>query len=339
MFYKMQIVHDHGRDVYILWNRWGRIGEDGASQRTPFGSLEQATNEFKKIFKSKSGNVWDERQSNIKNLNIDFEQKPTKYLLLKFKSTHALHSDFLLNFDYSKIPNSLLSKEVRSLMKEITNRSIYAKALNESGIDTELLNLTYLNKELIHVARKYLGEIKVAFEEIDTIGKKAQNEGRILTEIEVTRVLKLKSEVIQFTNRYYECIPKASFHQTAIKPIDNVTILNQEIMILDNLNYVENAVKILLAALYRQYEINPLHYVLDAINIKVQVLPKETNEYGMLNKYICNSKQANLTIMNIFKVEKKGELETIEKWSKAPNHYLLFHGTKVFNYIGILSQV
>lgn len=66
MFYKMQVIHDHGRDVYILWNRWGRIGEDGASQRTPFGSFEEATSEFKKIFKKKSGNVWEERQSKIK---------------------------------------------------------------------------------------------------------------------------------------------------------------------------------------------------------------------------------------------------------------------------------
>ena len=65
MFYKMQVIHDQGRDVYILWNRWGRIGDDGASQRTPFNSAEEATGEFKKIFKKKSGNAWEDRASNF----------------------------------------------------------------------------------------------------------------------------------------------------------------------------------------------------------------------------------------------------------------------------------
>ena len=63
MFYKMQVIHDQGRDVFILWNRWGRIGEDGASQRTPFNSFDESTAEFKKIFKSKTGNNLDERSS------------------------------------------------------------------------------------------------------------------------------------------------------------------------------------------------------------------------------------------------------------------------------------
>src|SRR5690606_1205947 len=49
MFYRMQVIHDVMKDMYILWNRWGRIGEEGAYQRTPFNSLEEASKEFKKI--------------------------------------------------------------------------------------------------------------------------------------------------------------------------------------------------------------------------------------------------------------------------------------------------
>jgi hypothetical protein len=71
MFYKMQIIHDIDRNVYILWNRWGRIPEEGAYQRTPFISLIDAKNEFKKIFKSKTGNEWENKHSKIiiKNFN------------------------------------------------------------------------------------------------------------------------------------------------------------------------------------------------------------------------------------------------------------------------------
>jgi len=66
-FYKMQLIHDKGRDVFILWNRFGRIGEVGQYQRTPFTTLLDAQTEFKKIFKSKSGNEWEHKSSKIIN--------------------------------------------------------------------------------------------------------------------------------------------------------------------------------------------------------------------------------------------------------------------------------
>lgn len=36
LFYKMQLVYDSNRKLYILWTRWGRIGESGDFQQTPF---------------------------------------------------------------------------------------------------------------------------------------------------------------------------------------------------------------------------------------------------------------------------------------------------------------
>ena len=41
-FYKMQMVHDTNRDLYIVLTRYGRIGEEGMNQRSPFDSLEEA---------------------------------------------------------------------------------------------------------------------------------------------------------------------------------------------------------------------------------------------------------------------------------------------------------
>jgi predicted DNA-binding WGR domain protein len=52
----MQIIRNTNRDVYILYTRWGRIGEDGMHQKIPLADKLEAETEFKKIFKSKSGN-------------------------------------------------------------------------------------------------------------------------------------------------------------------------------------------------------------------------------------------------------------------------------------------
>lgn len=54
----MQLVLDKSRDLAILLTRWGRIGEEGAFQKTPFNTHDEAIEEFKKIFEQKSGNKW-----------------------------------------------------------------------------------------------------------------------------------------------------------------------------------------------------------------------------------------------------------------------------------------
>ena len=55
VFYKLQMLHDTNLDLYIVLTRWGRIGEVGMHQRSPFPKLEDAITEFHNIFKQKSG--------------------------------------------------------------------------------------------------------------------------------------------------------------------------------------------------------------------------------------------------------------------------------------------
>jgi poly [ADP-ribose] polymerase/centrosomal protein CEP128 len=56
-------VYQKGKDLYILFTRWGRIGDEGQFQRTPFPEKEEAVKEFTKIFRSKTGNLWKNAKS------------------------------------------------------------------------------------------------------------------------------------------------------------------------------------------------------------------------------------------------------------------------------------
>jgi len=47
------------RDLYVVFTRYGRIGEDGMNQRSPFNNLQDAKNEFCSIFKSKTNNEYN----------------------------------------------------------------------------------------------------------------------------------------------------------------------------------------------------------------------------------------------------------------------------------------
>ena len=51
VFYKLQLIHDTNRDHYIVLTRYGRIGETGVNQRTPFNDIEEAKKEFSTIYK------------------------------------------------------------------------------------------------------------------------------------------------------------------------------------------------------------------------------------------------------------------------------------------------
>jgi predicted DNA-binding WGR domain protein len=64
-FYKMQMVYDSNRDLYIVLTRYGRIGEQGINQRTPFNTAEDAKKEFCTIFKQKSANDWETALTNF----------------------------------------------------------------------------------------------------------------------------------------------------------------------------------------------------------------------------------------------------------------------------------
>ena len=46
----------------------------------------------------------------------------------------------------------------------------------------------------------------------------------------------------------------------------------------------------------------------------------------------------NLTILDAFTVSRHSESERFEPWLDLHNHQLLWHGSRVSNFVGILSQ-
>lgn len=93
---------------------------------------------------------------------------------------------------------------------------------------------------------------------------------------------------------------------------------------------------------------NPIDYVYHAMNIMIDPLEVDSPEYEVIRTYIDNTRnQENNNyymrnndqweIANIFKMQRKGEAEMIQSYKDVPNHFLLFHGSSMFNFIGILS--
>jgi len=76
-FYIIQILHNTGKNKYSVWTRWGRVGENGKSNNKECGDSDEAIKEFKKSFKSKTGNNWGSAfvHKNEKYCIIEVEDK------------------------------------------------------------------------------------------------------------------------------------------------------------------------------------------------------------------------------------------------------------------------
>ncbi len=64
-FYVVQLLFDEVKNIYILFTRWGRVGDynGGQFQRTPFNTEYEGMEEFKKVFRQKCGWKWDDIQN------------------------------------------------------------------------------------------------------------------------------------------------------------------------------------------------------------------------------------------------------------------------------------
>ncbi|KAL9986739.1 hypothetical protein ACROYT_G000926 [Oculina patagonica] len=325
-FYKMQIIHHKAKDLWVLFNRWGRVGDSGQHQRTPHNDPDTATAEFKKIFKSKTGNEWDNKDN--------FDKKPKKYALVlperNPENKRKRMSEVLKPFELTKCPKSRLGEELESFMKAITDFGTLSSAMDTGGfrIDHDYMPLGRLSIETIEKAREVLLEIKAIVDTIDRHNLAGTEEKF--------------EKIAELSNTYYMMVPVAQYTYERIQPLNEARKIEQHLTALYNLTELAEASKILLGAQHRSKEINPLDYVYKSLGCRVELLDPDSDECQLLLEYIHNSREQggrwSIEVEAIFRVSRPGEAERLEDCGVPGNHRLLWHGTKTENMMGILQQ-
>ena len=79
------------------------------------------------------------------------------------------------------------------------------------------------------------------------------------------------------------------------------------------------------------------------LKTEIEVLEQSTEEFKVIEEYVRNTHasthtQYSLEIEEVFKVARKGEAKRFKPFRALPNRMLLWHGSRVTNYAGILSQ-
>ncbi|KAL5115482.1 hypothetical protein ACEQ8H_006623 [Pleosporales sp. CAS-2024a] len=323
-FYKIQLLRN-GTD-FKTWTRWGRVGERGQSAMLGAGSHSDALKNFEKKFKDKSGLEWAHRGE---------DPRPGKYAYVE--RSYNPDSDEDDDADCSgdggdtdhvkrEVAQCTLEPPVQDLMKLIFNQSYFDATMADLNYDANKLPLGKLSKATIARGFQALKDLSTMLDKTDAVSR---------------------AQVEHLSNRYYSLIPHA-FGRNRPPVIRDNDLLKKEIELLESLSDMKEAATMLKQTLKDDGGIHQLDRQFNGLHMKeMSPLDRKSNEFAELENYLVGSKGAthhlSYEVEAIFRIERQGEVERFEKSEysqvvKKSNRRLLWHGSRVTNFGGILGQ-
>ncbi|XP_038681240.1 poly [ADP-ribose] polymerase 2-A isoform X2 [Tripterygium wilfordii] len=312
-FYVLQLLESDDGGKYMVYNRWGRVGVRGQDKLVgPYTSRDSALNEFRMKFFAKTRNHWSDREN--------FICYPKCYTWLEM--------DYSGNEDKSvqEKPNSAIGIQPRETQLEphvakfislICNISMMKQQMVEIGYNADKLPLGKLSKSTILKGYDVLKKIT------DVMG---QSDRRKLE---------------QLSGEFYTVIPHDfGFKKMRDFVIDTPQKLKAKLEMVEALGEIEVASRLLKDDIDTQ---DPLYSHYQRLHCELMPLEVDSEEFSMVADYMKNThakthSNFSVDIVQVFGVSKDGEAERFSKFSSMKNRMLLWHGSRLANWTGILSQ-
>ncbi|KAF9604763.1 hypothetical protein IFM89_010265 [Coptis chinensis] len=141
---------------------------------------------------------------------------------------------------------------------------------------------------------------------------------------------------------FYTVIPHDfGFQKMSAFVIDTPYKLKSKLQMVEALGEIELATKLLSDDNETQEDPLDSHY--NRLQCELTPIEIKSEEYSMIEKYMQNThakthSDYTVEIVQIFRVYRPGESERFRKFSGAKNRMLLWHGSRLTNWTGILSQ-
>ncbi|TDZ38846.1 Poly [ADP-ribose] polymerase 2 [Colletotrichum trifolii] len=327
-FYRVQVVQAPGGS-YNTWTRWGRVGESGQNAVLGNGSVNDAIKQFKSKFKAKSGLAWENRGDSPVTGKYTFVER-------SYESDSEDEDDEdnagvkKEEADEDKAAvECTLSRPVAELMGLIFNLGYFAQAMSAMNYDANKLPLGKLSKSTITKGFQALKDLSAMF-----------NDPSLADSV---YSLPVAAATEQLSNTYYSLIPHA-FGRNRPPVIGSPQMLKAELELLDSLSDMKVAAD-LMKADKKIYDVHPADSQFRSLNMdEMTALDHKSSEFTLLSQYLNESKGSthgiNYKVQEIFRIERNGELARFQKskLSIKSDRRLLWHGSRVTNFGGILSQ-
>nr|XP_012325346.1 poly [ADP-ribose] polymerase 2 [Aotus nancymaae] len=262
-------------------------------------------------FLDKTKNNWEDREK--------FEKVPGKYDMLQMDyATNTQDEEETKKEESLKSPlkpESQLDLRVQELIKLICNVQAMEEMMIEMKYNTKKAPLGKLTVAQIKAGYQSLKKIE------DCIW--AGQHGRALVEA---------------CNEFYTRIPH-DFGLRTPPLIRTQKELSEKIQLLEALGDIEIAIKLVKTEL--QSPEHPLDQHYRNLHCALHPLDHESYEFKVISQYLQSThapthSDYTMTLLDLFEVEKKGEKEAFRE--DLHNRMLLWHGSRLSNWVGILSH-
>lgn len=307
-FFKMQVLQADKGNKYWFFRAWGRIGTTiGGNKLEKCDTAIDAVESFKYHFHDKTGNKWDS------HCNGSFSKRPGLYYPVDIDYGDEKTKKLAENNNIQ----SNLEPAVQDLVRMLFDVDTMKKVMLEFELDMEKMPLGKLSQKQLQGAMKVLSEIS------NLIVSGGDN-----------------PLFIDASNRFYSLIPH-NFGVETPTVLDTVEQINEKQAMLDSLMEIEIAYSLLNAE--TDDTKNPLDAHYEQLKTEMETIKRDSEEFKTLEKYVRNTHAEThtsyeLVIEDIFKIKRKGEDRRYKPFRKLHNRKLLWHGSRLTNYVGILTH-
>ena len=313
-YYIIQLLEHDTNNSLKLFTRWGRIGVPGQHEVKDVDS-STGPRQFMKKYRDKTKGGYQE-------IFIDYEAEVKKEDLPEENKKK--------NNKNKKTYNNTLDKDIMDLMRLIYDKQMINDNLHEIGYDSKKMPLGKLSPVTLTNGLNIL-------KEIETELNKSSPDDDILK---------------QLSSNFYTQIPHDfGFQKMANFIIDSIEKVKNKIDMISTLSDMKITLKILENVdedeeEYENQEEKQLNDYYKKLNCDIRAISTEEKIYSTLNKYLtaqANNKdfdsyyhgRNNLSIIKAYELNRHGESD---KYEDLGNKKLLWHGSRITNFVGILSQ-
>lgn len=314
-FYIIQVLENDSGGNFLVYARWGRVGAKGGTKiNGPYTSADDATSEFESKFYEKTRNDWSNRK--------DFVCQPKQYAWLEMDYDEN-GKESSVQGQSNPVPKSQprktkLDASISKFISLICDINMMRQQMMEIGYNANKLPLGKLSKTTILKGYDVLKKIS------DVIGQS----NRALLE--------------DLSSKFYTVIPHDfGFKKMREFVIDSPQKLKRKIEMVEALAEIEVATKLLVDNTDIQED--PLYYQYEQLRCKLIPVEGGSQEFLMIENYMKNTHAKThsgyaVNIVQVFRASRDGETERFQKFSDTSNRMLLWHGSRLTNWAGILSQ-
>lgn len=314
-FYVIQVLESDAAVQFMVYSRWGRVGVKGQDKLSgPYNSQHTAISEFEKKFFDKTKNYWSNRKDFVHH------QKCYTWLEMDYSKTENEHVGSERKQESTsktETRESKLEPCVAKFISLICNTDMMKQQMIEIGYNAEKLPLGKLSKSTILKGYDVLKRIA------DVIGQAD------------------RKTLEQLSGEFYSVIPHDfGFKNMSLFIIDTPQKLKSKLEMVEALGEIEVATKLLKDGIDTE---DPLDSQYRRLHCELTPLEVNSEEYAMIKKYTVNTHAKThenyaIDIVQIFRVSREGEAERFKKFAETKNRMLLWHGSRLTNWTGILSQ-